>query len=194
MTTYEHIVKAFGMTNMLLEADLDQIESRFGIDLGRKQQALPGRLESRLQFDVSVRTEAAEMAAHYETFYCLEKSIRSLITDVLEAAEGEEWWTSARVPPTVQGEVEKRIRRERESGVTARSTERLDYTTFGELSEIIKASWPLFGSVLNDLKAVEAVMARLNTLRGPIAHCAPLAADEVMRLDLTLKDWFRLLK
>lgn len=194
MSNYERVVKAFGMTNMLLEDDLDQIEQRFGIDLGRNREAAQPQSGTRLQFDVSVRTEAAEMAAHYETFYCLEKSIRSLITDVLEAAEGERWWTSTRVPPAVQAEVNKRITRERESGVTPRSTDPLDYTTFGELSEVIKANWPPFGSVLNDLKAVETVMARLNTLRGPIAHCAPLAEDEILRLNLTLKDWFRLLK
>lgn len=194
MKNYERIVKAFGMTNMLIEADLDQIEERFSIDLGRNRGILKDQHDSRLQFDVSVRSEAVEMASHYEIFYCLEKSIRSLITDVLEAAEGEEWWVSSRIPAGIQTEVEKRIKRERESAVTLRSTEPLDYTTFGELSEIIKASWPMFGSVLNDLKAVETVMARLNTLRGPIAHCSPLAEDEVLRLKLTLKDWFRLLK
>jgi HEPN superfamily Swt1-like protein len=194
MKHYERIVKAFGMTNMLLEADLDQIEQRFGIDLGRNRKGEQAQHDSHLQFDVSVRTEAAEMASHYEVFYCLEKSMRSLITDVLEAAEGGGWWASSRVPSTIQTEVEKRIKRERESGVTLRSTAPLDYTTFGELSEIIKASWPLFGSVLNDLKAVETVMARLNTLRGPIAHCSALAEDEVLRLKLTLRDWFRLLK
>jgi hypothetical protein len=194
MNNYDRIVKAFGMTNMLLEADLDQIEKRFGIDLGRKPLSARTQSKPPLQFELSIRDEAAAMAAHYETFYCLEKSIRSLITDVLEAAEGEGWWASGRVPPAVHSEVQKRITRERESGVTQRSSEHLDYTTFGELSEIIKASWPLFGSVLNDLRAVETVMARLNTLRGPIAHCAPLAEDEVLRLALSVRDWFRLLK
>jgi hypothetical protein len=194
MTSYTRIIKAFGMTNMLLETDLDQVEQRFGVDLGRIRVRPEPQGDTRLQFDISVRLEAAEMAAHYEIFYCLEKSIRSLITDVLEAAEGEAWWMSPRVPAKIQADVSSRITRERESGVTLRSAEPLDYTTFGELSEVIKASWPLFGSVLNDLKAVETIMARLNTLRGPIAHCAPLAEDEVLRLDLTLKDWFRLLK
>jgi hypothetical protein len=35
-------------------------------------------------------------------------------------------------------------------------------------------------------------MANLNMLRGPIAHCSPLAEDEVLRLQLTVRDWFRL--
>jgi hypothetical protein len=60
----------------------------------------------------------------------------------------------------------------------ARSDEELDYTTFGELGEIIKANWALFGSVFNNLKAVEKVMFNLNSLRNPIAHCSQLAEDE----------------
>lgn len=193
MKHLDEIVKAFGMTNMLLEEDLNQVEQRFGLDLGRQVRSKSDD-PARRQFDMAVRAEAAAMAVHYETFYCLEKTIRSLITDVLEAAEGDAWWTSARIPSVIQAAVATRIARERESGVTRRSTDELDYTTFGELSEIIKASWALFGSVLNDVKAVETVMARLNTLPGPIAHCAPLAEDEILRLELTLKDWFRLLK
>jgi Family of unknown function (DUF5343) len=37
-------------------------------------------------------------------------------------------------------------------------------------------------------------MTSLNVLRGPIAHCCPLAEDEVARLRLALKDWFRLME
>lgn len=43
-------------------------------------------------------------------------------------------------------------------------------------------------------KAFTKVMGNLNLLRGPIAHCSPLAEDEVVRLRLTLKDWFRLME
>jgi hypothetical protein len=35
-------------------------------------------------------------------------------------------------------------------------------------------------------------MASLNTLRAPIAHCSPLGEDEVVRLQLAVRDWFRL--
>jgi hypothetical protein len=45
-----------------------------------------------------------------------------------------------------------------------------------------------------DIKAVEVTLARLNTLRAPIAHCSMLAEDEVMRLHLSLRDWFRLME
>lgn len=81
-----------------------------------------------------------------------------------------------------------------DTGVTPRSQDPLDYTTFGELAEIIKSNWGVFGGIFSSVKAVERVMASLNTLRGPIAHCSLLAEDEVLRLQLGLRDWFRLME
>jgi len=78
-----------------------------------------------------------------------------------------------------------------DSGVTLRLDDKLDYTTFGELSVIITANWDIFGSIFSSRKAVERVLANLNTLRGPIAHCSRLSEDEVIRLNLTVRDWFR---
>jgi hypothetical protein len=37
-------------------------------------------------------------------------------------------------------------------------------------------------------------MASLNSLRGPVAHCVPLAEDEALRLQLAVRDWFRLME
>jgi hypothetical protein len=62
------------------------------------------------------------------------------------------------------------------------------------VSEIIKTNWDVFGDLFNSPKAVERVMSNLNTLRGPIAHCSPLAEDEIVRLRLSVRDWFRLME
>ena len=86
------------------------------------------------------------------------------------------------------------MQRERDSGMTMRSEDQLDFTTFGELAEIIKANWSIFGSIFNSVKAVEKVMNSLNALRGPIAHCTILAEDEALRLRLSVRDWFRLME
>jgi hypothetical protein len=55
-------------------------------------------------------------------------------------------------------------------------------------------NWTVFGAIFSSIKALEKVMASLNTLRGPIAHCSVLAEDEVLRLKLSLRDWFRLME
>jgi len=194
-TSAADAVRLFAMANQLTEAELDRVEAEFGIDLGRRKAVLLDKDETYYpQFDERIRLEAAQMARHYEIFYALETTIRTLITDTLAASAGPKWWDAGRVPQAIHGEVAKRVQREIDFGVTVRSEDPIDFTTFGELDEIIKANWDVFGSIFNSQKAVEKVMANLNTLRGPIAHCSPLAADEVLRLTLSVRDWFRLME
>lgn len=192
----EDKIKSFGMTNMLIETDLDKIENEYNVRLreGRKITKEAKDIEETYfpQFEEELRCEASYMAKNYELFYCLEKTIRSQISDLLEDIYGDEWWNDKVIPQHIVGEVKKRIQREREAGITPRSSEPLDYTNFGELGEIIKKNWSIFASVFNNVKAVEKVMFNLNTLRNPIAHCSMLAEDERLRLELSLRDWFRL--
>ena len=108
-------------------------------------------------------------------------------------AHGQNWW-NGHVSPAVKENVEKNRAREREAGVTMRSTDAIDYTTFGELGQIILDNWEIFSDTFNDKKAVNRVLSGLNTLRGPIAHCCALAPDEIKRLDLAIRDYFRLME
>jgi hypothetical protein len=188
----ESIIKVFGMTNQLILEDLSKIEEEHSLELGHALHA-PSQMEQQYysQFDRDVRIEAADMARHYEIFYCLEKSIRQLISDTLEDADGKQWWDGSRVNPNLQAEVGKRIKREQDTGMTVRSTDPLDFTTFGELSGLITGNWDVFGGILKSQKAVERIMGNLNSLRGPIAHCSPLGEDEILRLQLSLRDWYR---
>lgn len=188
-------VKIFGMTNQLLESDLAKIESKYSLDLGRNVQKNDEKDERYYpQFEQSIRNEAAQMAEYYEIFYCLENSIRALVIETLKSDIGLKWWDSGKIPNEVHQEVAKRIQRDIDSGMTLRSEEPIEFTTFGELGEIIKGNWDIFGGMFTSKRAVERVMANLNLLRGPIAHCSPLADDEVDRLRLTVKDWFRLME
>jgi hypothetical protein len=132
------------------------------------------------------------MGNHYELFYCLERSIRDVISEKMLAEKGANWWDEA-VPEGVRTEAAKNIKREIESGVTPRSLEKIDYTNFGELGDIVRANWSIFVDTFNNEKAFNKIMTNLNVLRGPIAHCCPLAEDEAVRLKLTIGDWFRLM-
>src|SRR6266702_2624886 len=188
-TDAESLVKLFGMSNQLLQNDLDAIEKRYAVDLGRDVRSKGDADQVYYpKLDADVRDDAARKARHYEIFYCLEETIRTFISDTLEAAEGPSWWQSARVPPQLKTNVQDRVQKELDAGVTPRSVETIDYTTFGELGELIRSNWDIFGGVFTSQPAVTKVMSNLNTLRGPIAHCSPLAADEVTRLQLSVRD------
>jgi hypothetical protein len=143
------------------------------------------------QIESAIRAEAAHMAPHYEVFYSLETTIRRSVREQMQGVHGDDWWDT-KVPQHLKAEAEKRREAEAAKGFTPRCADPLDFLTFGELGEIIKANWDDFGAVFISRRAVERVMADLNTIRGPIAHCSPLAEDEVVRLRLTVRDWFRL--
>lgn len=146
------------------------------------------------QFSSEVRENALLMAEHYKLFYMLENDIRRLIDDTIaEDNKGPDWWEKY-APETAKAEYRENLKREQEAGFTRRSDNPLDYVTFGQLGEIIRANYTLFGGILSNQKAMGRVMFSLNNLRGPIAHCGVLAEDEIDRLKLTVKDWFRLLE
>lgn len=194
MSSLDDTIRSFGMSGFLVCDELRQIEQSFGIELGHmgRGDATSG-VAYYPQFEQSVRVEAAEMSDNYEVFYCLEQAIRKLITETLEDAEGTDWWNSARVPSDIKADVASLVKKERDNGITQRSERMIDYTTFGQLSVVITSNWDIFEPILKNKRGVERVMANLNLLRGSIAHCCPMQEDEIDRLRLAVKDWFRMI-
>lgn len=186
-------LKVFLMTAQLIEEDLDAIERDLALDLGRDRSAATDEAADYYpQIEHAFRAEAKTMAPHYEVFYSFERTIRALVADSLEAADGAGWWNDPnRVPAKIKDDCENRLKKEEDTGVTLRSEDPLDFSTFGELGQIITSNWDVFGALFKSEKAVTRIMANLNTLRGPIAHCTLLAEDEVVRLRLSVRDWFR---
>lgn len=187
----DEVIRLFGLNNLTIEAEIRRIEAEYDVDLGhrrRGEMALDRKYYP--QFSERLRDEAASMATHYVIFYCLENSVRELIVQRLEEEYGVDWWDKS-VPQNVRDNADKNRKRELSTGVTPRSSDPIDYSNFGELAEIIKANWDIFGDMFRDVRALERVLGNLNTLRAPIAHCKALAEDEVLRLHLGLRDWFR---
>jgi len=194
MAKTDDYLRSFGMSGFMLIEELKRVEHEFNLELGHLTQSpSENPVEYYPQFEQLIRAEAAQMSMHYELFYCLEQSIRKLISETLQEAEGANWWNSGRVPANIVQEVNDRMQKELDSGVTRRSDAAIDYTTFGELSVIITSNWNLFGAIFSSRRAVEKVMSSLNVLRGPIAHCCPISEDEIVRLRLAVKDWFRMI-
>lgn len=186
----DHLFKLFGHNNIFLEAEIRRVEQELDVDFGHRQDIEEEDKTYFPQFSQRLRDEAARMARHYVIFYCLENYIRELITARLLDLHGADWWNVA-VNENVRENAKKNFEKEKKTGITPRSDEMIDYSNFGELAEIIKSNWETFGDMFRDKGAVERILANLNTLRAPIAHCKPLADDEVLRLVLGMRDWFR---
>lgn len=185
-------LRLFGLANPAAERDLDRVEEKLGVDLLRTHGE---QSDERYypQFAHALRRESAEMGKHYEAFYCLERTIRELVAQTLEAQHGDNWWQT-KVPQRIQDDARANAQRELDAGITRRSEEEIDYSNFGDLGEIVRTNWDDFDAIFSSQKAFNRIMTSLNTLRAPIAHCCPLAEDEVVRLSLAVKDWFRLME
>ena len=187
-------VKLFQLSTQMAERDLDYVEARLSIDLQRKEKVDQDE-EFYPQIDLSIRNEAAQMSKYYEVFYSLETSIRRLVRETLEEEHGDDWWSEPDiVPVSVREAVKQNMQREVDQAVNPRSSEEIDYTTFGQLGDMVRHRWQDFDQIIfNSQKGFNKVMSALNVLRGPIAHSSPLPPSEVVRLNTTVGDLFRLL-
>lgn len=147
------------------------------------------------QVDFGVVRDADRMSHFYKIFYILENEIRNFIEGALDDSKGKSWWDTS-VPQAVRENTKKNQDREASEGLPPRSQRLIEYTTFGELGEIIKENWDVFSGIFSNASKnrVLRVIARLNVARGPIAHCNFLPEEESIRLKLAVRDWYKLME
>lgn len=147
------------------------------------------------QVDLQTIADADRMSEFYKLFYALENDIRDLLEQTLVESIGSDWWDKA-VPQVVRENAKKNADREASEGLPPRSDRLIDYTTFGELGEIIKDNWETFSGMFSNASKnrVLRVLTRLNLARGPIAHCSFLPEEEAIRLKLAVRDWYKLME
>ena len=143
------------------------------------------QLHLREHFSEDV-VNAEMMAQYYIAAYCLENNIRRLIRDAL--SKHTDWWKN-KVPPKIQEYVEERQNEERETPRSMRSSDPLDYTTLGHLSNIIEVNWPDFADQIRSQEVMKQILGELNELRAIVAHSGILDQRERDRFDLCVRDW-----
>jgi hypothetical protein len=191
-------VQLFVIQSAAITHDLNRVMSHLSVNnlrspLERETDSLiSGYLG---QIDFKIVNSAERMAEFYKVFFALENDIRDLVEETMSASFGADWWET-HVPPVVRENVQRNIDREASEGLPPRSSRSIEYTTFGELSEIIKDNWDSFSGLFSSVSKnrVLRVLSRLNHARGPIAHCNHLPEEESVRLKLAIQDWYKLME
>jgi Swt1-like HEPN len=191
-------IELFILKNAVITQSLRSAFAAQGV--GNTRGALEAQADSLVadyirQMDFENVTNAARMSEFYKLFYALENDMRELIESAMVEVKGEDWWKIA-VPQIVRDNVQKNYDREASEGLPPRSDRMIDYTTFGELGEIVKENWEVFSGMFSNAtkNRVLRVINRLNMARGPIAHCNLLPEEEAIRLKLTIRDWYKLME
>ena len=183
-------IKLFGMKNLLLEADLADLEKK-GIEIGHSQTVEQKEIVDTEIFEIDIRKQAKQMVDLYYLLFCLENSIRKLVGERLREKYGSTWWDT-RVPEPVRKNVLKKQKNEKDTPFSERSEEPIYYTDFRELVEIIEQNWIDFSDTFRSIESVKSTLTTLNVLRRPIAHNSVLDEDEILRFKLHIKDWIRI--
>jgi hypothetical protein len=196
--THISYIELFIFKNAAITRDLKSIFKSEKI--GNTRGALEAQADSLVdeylrQVDFKILSNAQRMSEFYMLFYALENDMRDLIESALVESSGDDWWTKC-VPQSVRENVQKNYDRESAEGLPPRSDRLIDYTTFGELSEIVKDNWEIFSGMFSNANRnrVLRVVNRLNLVRGPIAHCNFLPEEEAIRLKLAIRDWYKLME
>jgi hypothetical protein len=186
------VVRSFILNNAVIASKLESL-SKIG-KISEEELFNDGLIKPFIpQIKLEIRENADVMSAYYKIFYMLENHIRIIIESLLKEEFGTDWWNKA-VPEPVKINANSNKKRELEAGFSLRSVEMLPYTNFGELGDIVREHWTVFGQIFRDKGHFNRVMFNLNLLRATIAHCGLLSEDEVLRLKLTVRDWFRLME
>lgn len=191
-------VRLFTLQAAVIRGDLNRVLNHLRVRNERSslEQETDSLISSYLsQIDYTITQDAKRMGDFYEVFFALENDIRNLVEETLEAGFGSEWWTSC-VPQHVRENAQRNIDREASEGLPPRSTRNIEYTTFGELSDIVREKWDSFSGLFSSVSKnrVLRVLSRLNQARGPIAHCNFLPEEEAVRLKLAIRDWYKLME
>jgi hypothetical protein len=194
----ERDIELFVLKNAVITQSLRTVfaEQRVGNARGALEAQADSLVTEYLrQVDFETLADAERMSEFYKLFYALENDMRDLIESTMIDSKGEKWWEQT-VPPFVRDNAQKNYDREASEGLPPRSDRLIDYTTFGELGEIVKENWDIFSGMFSNAtrNRVLRVINRLNLVRGPIAHCNFLPEEEAIRLKLAIRDWYKLME
>ena len=137
---------------------------------------------------VSAANQAAEA---YRLFFVFEAYLRELIVEVLSNDPAVPWWD--KIPADVRkaiGDLEET--EETKSWRALGTRDKSSLMTYPQLIRVIDECWKDgFVDLLRDKTLVQEARA-LSHLRNTVAHMTPISDEEIERVRLTMRDWFRM--
>lgn len=183
-------LKQFIFNGLLLRDSFERLESQ-GISVNSGKNLIPVERIDEEDFSPRVIHDANLMSSIYIVFYCLENSVRQLITDRLAETHGVDWWEKC-VPTKIKESVKKiKDQEEKNRYHTQRSTAAIGYTMFGNLAQIITNRWDDFSDLFPTQAWISSRFTDLEMSRNIIMHTGVLPQIEVERIESICRDWIR---
>lgn len=183
-------LKKFVFDGILLEDTFERLEAE-GITVRSGLGVIPVDRLVNTDFSPRVVYQANKMSSIYVVFFCLENSVRELITDRLAERHGVDWWQIC-VPTKIKDSVAKlKDSEEKNRYHSQRSVSSIGYTMFGNLAQIIVHRWDDFSDLFPTQAWVNSRFTDLEMSRNIIMHTGVLPDSEIERIESICRDWIR---
>src|ERR1700682_662313 len=182
---------AFAFRGLLTEQSLDragrQTKRVFSEESSRETR-------ERLGFsllDEELVASARKMALVYTAICAFENSVRAFVSKKLLEEKGENWWALC-VSEKIRTKAESR--KTEEGSIrwhTPRGDDFINYTEFGDLVSIIQNNWDYFAPHITSIDWARQIIQSLERSRNVIMHSGELAAQDIERVGMNIRDWIR---
>lgn len=190
MNSHTATLYDFVMRGLLTEEALDRA-GRLSPNLSGIDDVEIGASLSIDLLDEERVIQAKQMAVVYTAIAALENSVRDLITKVLLAEVGDEWWKQS-VSEKVRKSAETRMaEEERARWHQRRGAQPLDYTNMSDLLSIIRSTWPKLEPYVGSIEWAQSIFDVVERSRNVIMHSGTLDKEDIQRLGINIRDWVK---
>lgn len=139
----------------------------------------------------AVRSGSLVMQRSYRLLFVLENLVREFVREVLEEIDKDEWFEK-RASREMKKRVEDRKAAEAKNNWHAgRNAHPVYYLDFGDLALLIQSHWENFKGLLPTQSWAVSRLNDAERSRNVIAHTNLLSDEEVVRLEMHVRDWVR---
>lgn len=190
MTSPESRLYEFVFRGLLAEEALDREgrKNRRLLNISDEQIAVSLSLDSL--DDVHVENAKA-MAFVYTAIAAFESSVRALVIKTLIEKYKEEWWEKGS-SNGIRERAQKRMEDEQSAKWhTQRGQDPINYTTFGDLKNIMQNNWDAFEDLIGSLPWASGIFDIIERSRNVIMHSGVLEKEDIERLGVNIRDWVK---
>jgi hypothetical protein len=140
--------------------------------------------------DVQV-SMAKQTAVVYTAIAAFENGVRTLVTKTLVEKFQEAWWEKG-ATPNIRERAQKRMDDEQNARWHAqRGQDPINYTTFGDLKNIMQNNWDAFEDLVGSLAWASGIFDVIERSRNVIMHSGKLEREDIERLGVNIRDWVK---
>lgn len=139
----------------------------------------------------SVRSGSIYMQRCFRLLFVMENVVREFVQEVLEEIDKDDWFDKRASAPMKKKVEDRKATEARNQWHTGRNPQPIFYLDFGDMALLIQNHWNDFKDLLPTQSWAVSRLQDAERSRKVIAHTNVLSDEEVVRLEMHVRDWIR---